>query len=112
MPETLQQRHSDVQKVFIGWCKALQDLERNPNEAVAIMAKAFKLQPAEFNDTRSGLRYINYEENKKLFGTAANPGPIIGTFDLAGQILKENNLTKVLTPGKDKIDLSITATSL
>lgn len=105
--DTLQKRKKDVEAIYRGWCQALHDLENDPDEAVRIMAKAFKLSPEEFNDTRSGLRYINYDENIKRFSNQSEPTYILQTFNMVGQILKENGLTKAVATGKDKVDFSI-----
>ena len=110
--DTLQRRKKDVETIYRGWCKALHDLENTPDEAVRIMAKAFKLSPEEFNDTCSGLRYINYDENTKRFGNQTEPTYILQTFNMVGQILKENGLTKTIASGKDRVDFSIATIEL
>ncbi len=110
--ETLEKWKTDVRTVFNGWCKAMEELEKRPNEAVAVMAKAFNMNPQEFNDTRSGLRYFNYDDNVKLFGTSTDPGSVVETFDLAGQILLKNGLTAATVSASDKIEFSIVAARL
>ncbi len=105
--KTLAERRSDVEVIYRGWCRAVRDLESDPEEAVRIMAKVFKLDAKEFNETRSGLRYINNKANRRLFGAEAKPTPIVETFEAVGKILKENGLTKALATGGKKIDLSI-----
>jgi len=105
--ETLAKRPEDVKVVYDGWCKAVKDLQTNPDDVVPIMAKAFKMSPQEFNETRSGLRYIDVAENRKLFGTKTNRGTIFTTFDLAGEILSENRLTKATAPSSLKVETSV-----
>lgn len=110
--KTLRERKSDAEKVFIGWCKAVKYLENNPEDAIEIMAKAFKLPPEEFKETIAGLRYFSYERSQQLFGTPESKGPIFETFETVGIILKENNLTKATASAEEKIDLTIVKTPI
>src|SRR5215213_2680582 len=72
----MKERGDDVARVYHGWCQAVDYLKSNRQEAVAIMAKAFKLKPEEFEDTISGLRYFDCQRNKELLGSSSQPGPI------------------------------------
>jgi len=110
--KTLTERKSDVEKIFIGWCKAMDYFEKNPDDATRIMAKAFKLSPEEFEETISGLRYFDYERNQQLFGSTQSKGSIFKTFELVGLILKENKLTKATASADEKIDLTIVGSPL
>lgn len=110
--KTLKERKKDVQKVFTGWCKAMEYFEQNEDDAIAIMAKAFKLSVEEFKETISGLRYFGYERNQQLFGTEESKGSVFKTFEVAGATLKENGITKMTASPEDKIDLSIVKTSI
>jgi len=107
LEKTIEKRKQDVIKLYKGWCQAVEFFEKNPEESTSIMANAFKLKPEEFKDTISGLRYFGYSRNLELFGTPNKPGPIIETFKNIGVILKENILTKITDPPKEKIDLTI-----
>lgn len=107
----MRERGGDVARVYQGWCKAVDYLKSNRPEAVAIMAKAFKLKPEEFEDTISGLRYFDCQRNKELFGNGSQPGPIFETFESIGEILKANGLTKVVDSPTSKIDVSIVSAS-
>jgi NitT/TauT family transport system substrate-binding protein len=102
----IKDRGDDVARVYQGWCKAVDYLNSNRPDAVAIMAKAFKLKPEEFEDTISGLRYFDCQRNKELFG-GSQPGPIFETFKNIGEILKANGITKVVDSPTSKIDTSI-----
>ena len=105
--ETLDKRQSDVETIYRGWCKALEDLENNPDEAVRLMAISFKLEPEEFNDMRSGLRYINYDMNRAMFTKTNGDPPIVKTFKMAGEILTQNNLTKTVAEAEKKVATNI-----
>lgn len=107
----MRERGEDVARIYEGWCKALDYFKSNRAEAVAIMAKAFKLKPEEFEDTISGLRYFDAQRNKELFGNASQSGAIFGTFKSIGEILQANGLTKVVDSPASKIDTSVVSRS-
>lgn len=103
----MRERGEDVARIYEGWAKALEYFKTNRADAVAIMAKAFKLKPEEFEDTISGLRYFDGERNKELFGNGSQSGPIFATFKSIGEILQANGLTKVVESPTSKIDTSV-----
>lgn len=109
--ETLSRRKKDVEKIYRGWCEAVEYFEKKPEEAISIMGKAFKLKPEEFYDTISGLLYFNHSRNQEFFGSKET-GPIFELFETIGEILKENNLTKATASSNQKIDLSIVNTRM
>jgi NitT/TauT family transport system substrate-binding protein len=110
--KTLKDRRNDLEIIFKGWCKAMEYFKSNREDAVKIMAKAFNLSESEFEDTISGLRYFDYDMNQEYLGSPETKGPIFKIFDEVGVILKENNITKVTVPAKEKIDLSIVSMEL
>jgi NitT/TauT family transport system substrate-binding protein len=107
----IQERSEDVARIYQGWCKALEYFKTNRADAVAIMAKAFKLTPQEFEDTISGLRYFDGQRNKELFGNGPQSGPIFRTFKNVGEILQANGLTKAVDAPASKIDTSVVSKS-
>jgi len=108
----MKDRKEDIAQIFIGWCKAVDYFENNRVEAIAIMAKTFKLTPEEFEDTISGLRYFGYLRNKELFGTEKKHGPVFKTFKDVGAILQENDLTEEAATPSSKIEYSIVNTPM
>ena len=61
-------RPDDVKRLIAGWRKALQYIKDEPDDAYAIMAKAFDLPTAEFRDIAGGVRWLDLAENQKLLG--------------------------------------------
>jgi len=105
--ETLSSRRQDLTAIYSGWCKATDYIKQHPEDATERMAKAFKLDPAEFKDTISGLRYLDCDDNKRLLGSEAAKGKLYQTFDSIGVILKDNGLTAAVSPASSKIDPSV-----
>jgi len=98
--ETLRNRRGDVEQLYTGWCKAVTYYNEHHDEAVSIMARAFKQTPKEFDESASGLRYFDAKRNVNLFGAQNQPGPVFNTFSTVGNILRTNELTKgVDSPG-------------
>ena len=110
--KTLQTRASDVTRVYAGWCKAVEFLEKNRAEAIAVMAKPFRMTPKNFEGSAAGLRYFGRQRNTELFGSASTPGAIQETFKMIGEILLANGLTRAVDTPASKIDLSVVATPI
>lgn len=103
----MQERGEDIARVYEGWSKAVDYFKTNRADAVAIMAKAFKLKPEEFEDTISGLKYFDDQRNKEMFGNGSQPGPLFATFKSIGEILQANGLTKTVASPSSKINSSV-----
>jgi NitT/TauT family transport system substrate-binding protein len=69
-------RPENVKKVMRGWFKAVDYWRNNTVEANQIMATYFNLQPQEFSDFISGLKWPTYSENLVFYGTKDNPGEL------------------------------------
>ena len=83
-------RPDDINKLIAGWRKAMEFIKSNPDEANAIMAKAFNLSVNDFKDTVGGIRWLDLPENRRLFGTDATPGPLYKNFVVVGDVLRGN----------------------
>jgi NitT/TauT family transport system substrate-binding protein len=87
---TLKSRPQDVTKVIEGWRKAVRFIKESPDVAFPIMAKAFNLPEGEFKDIAAGVKWLDLDENKILFGTAEKPGPLYPNFSEVGEVLHRN----------------------
>jgi hypothetical protein len=65
-------------------------IKTNPDAAYPIMAKAFDLPINEFKDTVSGIKWLDLDDNKRLFGTKEAPGPLVQNFGVVVDVLKRN----------------------
>jgi NitT/TauT family transport system substrate-binding protein len=88
--DVIASRSSDVNKIIAGWRKAMDFIKTNPDEAYAIMAKAFDLSVNDFKDTVGGIRWLDLPENRRLFGTDAAPGPLYKNFTVVNDVLRKN----------------------
>jgi len=88
--ETIKSRADSVKAVISGWQKAMAYIQSNPDDAYAIMAKAFNQSVDEFKDAAGGVKWLSAEDNKALFGTKQAPGPLFGSFGVVVDVLKKN----------------------
>ena len=83
-------RPADINTIIAGWRKAMSFIKSNPDEAYAIMAKAFNLSVSDFKDTVGGIVWLDLPENQRLFGTDASPGPLYKNFTIVRDVLHGN----------------------
>lgn len=83
-------RPDDVKTIIAGWRKAMAFIRESPEEAYKIMAAAFGLPESEFKDIASGVRWLDVEDNRRLFGTTEAPGPLFSNFAIVVDVLRRN----------------------
>jgi NitT/TauT family transport system substrate-binding protein len=104
---TLKTHGDDLRRIYAGWCKAVNDINTDPQKSTEIMAKSFKISAKEFDETRSGLRYFGSEENKVLLGATEKSGTLFAKFSEIGNVLVENRITRVASPPDTKISNAV-----
>jgi NitT/TauT family transport system substrate-binding protein len=104
---TLETRAEDLKRVYAGWCRAVNDINTDPQGSAEIMAKSFKISAKEFDETRSGLRYFGTEENNALIGVNEKKGTLSAKFSEISKVLIENRITRVAAPPESKISNAI-----
>jgi len=97
-----QNNPATLAKIAKGWYKAVEFYNTNPKEAIAIMSKAFRIAPEEMIDIKSGLSWLNKNDNLALFDTTKADN-IFTTFDMVGEILLKNGGSNVRVYAKDKL---------
>ncbi len=86
--------HRDIlKKVVKGWFKALDDLEKKPQEAAGIMAKRLKITPDEVLASYDGLVLPDVDENYRMLNET-NGTLYRGLSNLSSIMLKQNLLTE------------------
>ncbi len=79
-------RLAEFQAFARAWDAAVAYVEAHPNEAVKIMARhvgGWLEDPAVFAETLQGVRFVDAERNRELFGTPDDPGQIYKTSQYA-----------------------------
>lgn len=84
------QREEDMKKVIAGWRRAIAFIKTSPDESYQIMSAAFSMPVAQFKDIASGVKWLDLEENKSLYGTPAKPGLLYDNFVTVRDVLKRN----------------------
>lgn len=91
--ESLLRTHaSQLQVLMQAWFRALDYIEKNPEDAARRMAQRQGVTPEQFLKSLKGLRFVSLEENQKILGKT---DPILlNSAQRLSQFLKENKLLK------------------
>ncbi len=102
--------HADDLKAFVrAWYRALDFLQKNPDEAYAIMSKGvggWLEKPEDFKATVTGIEYLDKDKNAAFFGTKDAHGQIYDTLQFALDIWKGFGRIQVEVKPEDVIDNS------
>ena len=74
--EVIEKRPNEVKGFVAAMAEAMDYWKANKDESDQIMAKGLKIDLKEFTSTVPGLKFLNKDDNKKLFGTSANQGSL------------------------------------
>ena len=93
------QEKEDLKALLRAWFKALDWMEKNPEETVEIFARNLDLPKDEVEFFLTMLKFMNHEENLKFYGTSENLGPVEEyTNTAAGIWLEEEIIDKKPDP--------------
>lgn len=88
--DVIASRQSDVARIIEGWRKAIAFIKENPDEANNVMAGSFNLPVNDFKDVVSGIKWLDLQENRRLFGTDGAPGSLYKNFTVVGDVLRRH----------------------
>lgn len=91
-----------LEKVAMGYFRALDYIASNHDDAYQIMAKAFGVSVQEMEDFATGVSWISKAQNKKLFDKN-NEASVYVTYDLVCSILQKNGDTTLCLKSEDKL---------
>lgn len=103
----IRENRKDVLAFMRAWFRTIEYMKSNEKECIDIIAKAFKLQPAEVKDMLTTDHFFTVGESRKYFGTIQNPGQVFDVFDLAAKLYKENGVIEKIPEIKPLIDTSL-----
>jgi len=66
--DVIEQRPDDIKAFVAAMAEAMDYWKEHADESNEIMAKGLKIELAEFTGTVPGLKFMNKDDNKKLFG--------------------------------------------
>jgi NitT/TauT family transport system substrate-binding protein len=90
----LSERAPEVRRLVKAWFRALGYLEEHPDEAAATMAKRQGVSIEEFLQGLKGAHIPDLAENRALFGTAQEPGPLHRSVSRLASFLIRHGLAK------------------
>jgi NitT/TauT family transport system substrate-binding protein len=100
-PEFLAKRGNDVKKIVAAWNEAIDYMNKNPQDADAIMAKFSNLTPDIFAIEKAGVIFYGGKENKEWF---APGGKLHVTSQRAADVWYDLKLIKSKPKVADLID--------
>jgi NitT/TauT family transport system substrate-binding protein len=74
--------------------RAINYWKEHPEEADAVMAPHFQLDPQKYAAILTGARFCDVARNREFFGTADKPGPIFSVAERASEIWGEAGTIK------------------
>ncbi|MGC7870229.1 ABC transporter substrate-binding protein [Desulfosporosinus sp. SYSU MS00001] len=97
--DVVEKRPDDVKAFVAAMSDAMDYWQAHKDESDKIMADGLKIDLKEFTSTVPGLKFFNKDDNKKLFGTSANPGSIYQfTKNDINFYLEQKVIDKAITP--------------
>jgi NitT/TauT family transport system substrate-binding protein len=79
--DVIAQRPQDIEGLIKAWYKAVDFVNSNPDEAKAIMGKAFGLPEDKVNALLPGIRLEGRQGNQAAFGGAGTQGSLYALYD-------------------------------
>jgi NitT/TauT family transport system substrate-binding protein len=100
-------RADRITRAMRAWFKGVAYTQSHPEEASAIMAREFNVQPDEFRRMATGARLTDLDDTQRTFGTASNPGPIRQLALDASELWMASGVIKRPVAPNDVIDWTI-----
>jgi NitT/TauT family transport system substrate-binding protein len=104
----LKSRPATLRALAKGWFSALEYINKHPDEAAEIMARAYNISASEMKDFQSSLTWLDLARNQALFDKTAKNNAY-DTFELVGTILDANGARQVKTRSIERLDDSVVA---
>jgi NitT/TauT family transport system substrate-binding protein len=90
----LSDRAPEVRRLVNAWFRALKYLEDHPDESAATMAKRQGVSIDEFQEGLKGAHIPDQAENRQLFGSEQQPGPLHRSVSRLASFLIRHGLAK------------------
>jgi NitT/TauT family transport system substrate-binding protein len=104
--EITKNRPEDVKKMINAWYDALDFWKKNPDEAIAIMAKVAEQPADEFKKAYDGIKIFSMDDNLKAFKEGNDFTSLYYTAQKTGEFLKSFQLINDIPEYKSAIDSS------
>jgi NitT/TauT family transport system substrate-binding protein len=107
--DVIQRQREDVEKFIRAWFKAVQYCKTNPDDANAIIAKAFDLKPSEVPDMLSGVKLFDQGMNKKFLSLTGEPHTVLEIAGKAGELYFRAGLINNKPDARTLVDTTFVA---
>jgi len=102
--EVLNGRKDDVEKFLRACFKAIDYWKANPDEGNNIIARNLNLPIGDVQSMLSGIKVMDYGDNRAFFGTSSAPGPVGQAYKNAVDAWLQEGLIKKPSKPEDGID--------
>lgn len=92
--DVIQDQRTNLEKLLRAWFKAVQYVKTNPDDANAIIGRAFGLSPAEVSETLNGVRLLDESMNRNLLSKAEGSQSVFKVANKAGDLYLQQGLIK------------------
>lgn len=92
--DVIQERKADIERLIRAWFKAVQYIKTSPDDANAIIGKAFGLSAQEAAGTLKGVKLLDEAMNRSFFSKSENSPTIYKIADKAGELYLQQQLIK------------------
>jgi NitT/TauT family transport system substrate-binding protein len=93
-----------VQAMVDALAEAMEYWKEHPDESNRIMAAGLKAKPEEFESDLKSIRLYDLAQNKILFGSPEEPGPLYETQKQCIEFYYQNNVIKEKPDHREMID--------
>lgn len=92
--KTMMERPEDISRFLTGIDQGVQYLRKNPEAGIPIIAKWLNVQPPEVEGMLKGVRIFDLQDNRELFGSPQNPGPVYQAMEKVAAFLLKQGVIK------------------
>jgi len=107
--DTIEGRRRDIEKFVRAWFKAVQYVKTNPDDANAIIGKAFGLSATEVASTLKGVTLFDESMNEKFFSRSETSLTVFKIANKAGDLYLQQGLIKTKPNVDNLIDTTFVA---
>ncbi len=106
-PDVVETRREDVKAFMRAWLKAVDYWREHEEESDRIMADAYGLSPAEFEEMVSGLEWPDKAANLEFFGDVEDTGKVHEVLLSSEKVYAQEGLIKGNTRAEKNVDASL-----
>jgi NitT/TauT family transport system substrate-binding protein len=108
--DVLDERRKEFQALYRAWLRAIAWAKKNPNDSAELIAAGvgrWLRDDLVVKEMRDGIAYYDKPMNAAIFGTAAAPGPLVGTITSAIEIWSDFGKMQTTARAEDLVGRTV-----